>query len=596
MRGAAGLRMHDRLHGTHYWDMIKDGYYRGMEQEFVRPDGTLNFYRSARTGIGLAGTSFSTDLRPTLPHIADRAWTLLRAAYGERDGKLVTPLAGRDKLLDTGNYSFHPLKAYAYIIEEAREVGDDEAADAAWDEVQQRIDMTIDDRGWLVVEGASVAAHLALARSLNGRKSGWLDLISRGMPDAWVNGPQVESVPYPAVMVSRAVKDGEALDAVFRSTNGGGRFDIELSQLRPHAEYDLTGATAASLVADERGRADGRGGAQRAAGAAARAAGLRADRCRIAAALRQAPHERPLDLDVDPDVGAAVGRRPAPARARPPDGQGPGSACRPSSTSTSGVRRGWRPRRAAGSRRSTSTASPMGSRRARPHADPGPRPRAVGSRRGDRLRDRAAAPDRGGPPRRSRRPDGGDLATRFAQANVGAALAALANGMPTDAAGPTQPSIALFEHMAERDDGLAVLLRSHRTVNAELWQAWAAFSDERVRDRRLHRARALALDPAARGVRRQRLRAPDRRVAGGAAPAAARRAASPSSSSCAGPSSGASPVAEAALAELGYPRRRVPRRRDAPAVRRPRPARRPGAPAGADLRRADARRSRKRAG
>ena len=42
--------------------------------------------------------------------------------------------------------------------------------------------------------------------------------------------------------------------------------------------------------------------------------------------------------------------------------------------------------------------------------------------------------------------------------------------------------------MAERDDGLAVLLRSHRAVNAELWQAWAAFSDERVRDRRLHRA------------------------------------------------------------------------------------------------------------
>ena len=255
MRGAAGLRIHDRLHGTHYWDMIKDGYYRGMEQEFVRPDGTLNFYRSARTGIGLASSGFATDLRPTLPHVADRAWTMLRSAYEERDGELVTPLWGRDKLLDTGNYAFHPLKAYAYLIEEAREVGDDEAAEAAWEEVQQRIDMTIDDRGWLVVDGASMAAHLALARSLNGRKSGWLDLITRGMPEAWANGPQVESVPYPAVMVSRAVTDGQALDAVFRSTNGGGRFDVELSQLRPNGEYDLTGATAESLVADAQGRA-----------------------------------------------------------------------------------------------------------------------------------------------------------------------------------------------------------------------------------------------------------------------------------------------------------------------------------------------------
>ena len=115
--------------------------------------------------------------------------------------------------------------------------------------------MKIDDRGWLVVDGASMASRLALARSLNGRKSGWLDLITRGMPDAWRNGPQIESVPYPAVMVSRAVNDGDALDAVFRSTNGGGRFNVELSQLRPNGEYDVTGGTTESVVADAQGRA-----------------------------------------------------------------------------------------------------------------------------------------------------------------------------------------------------------------------------------------------------------------------------------------------------------------------------------------------------
>ena len=158
-------------------------------------------------------------------------------------------------MLDTGNYSFHPLKAYAYIIEEAREAGDEEAAQAAWDEVQQRIDMKIDDRGWLVVEGASMAAHLGIARSLNGRKGGWLDMITKGMPEEWVTGPQVESVPYPAVMVTRAVTDGRALDVVLRSTNGGGRRPVELSQLRPGAEYGVTGGSAATLVADARGRA-----------------------------------------------------------------------------------------------------------------------------------------------------------------------------------------------------------------------------------------------------------------------------------------------------------------------------------------------------
>ena len=98
----------------------------------------------------------------------------------------------------TGNSSFHPLKACAYIIEEAREAGDEEAAQAAWDEVQQRIDMKIDDdRGWLVVEGASMAAHLGIARSLNGRKGGWLDVITKGMPEAWATAPRSSRCPTP---------------------------------------------------------------------------------------------------------------------------------------------------------------------------------------------------------------------------------------------------------------------------------------------------------------------------------------------------------------------------------------------------------------
>ena len=68
---------------------------------------------------------------------------------------------------------------------------------------------------------------------LNGRKGGWLDMITKGLPEAWVTGPQVELVPYPAVMVTRAVTDGSALDVVLRPANGGGRHPVELSQPRP---------------------------------------------------------------------------------------------------------------------------------------------------------------------------------------------------------------------------------------------------------------------------------------------------------------------------------------------------------------------------
>lgn len=75
------------------------------------------------------------------------------------------------------------------------------------------------------------------------------------------------------------------------------------------------------------------------------------------------------------------------------------------------------------------------------------------------------------------------LAERFAASTIGAMLSALAFGMPADAARPTQAAVALFERLAERDDGLAVALRAHRLLAAELWQMWAAFAGDRVRDR-----------------------------------------------------------------------------------------------------------------
>jgi PucR C-terminal helix-turn-helix domain/GGDEF-like domain len=144
------------------------------------------------------------------------------------------------------------------------------------------------------------------------------------------------------------------------------------------------------------------------------------------------------------------------------------------------------------------------------------------------------------------------LATRFAHASVGANLAALAYGMPTETARPTQSSLELFEHLTERDDGLAVLLRSHRLVSAELWQAWAAFTDERVLDRRLHRA-VLSLSTRELGAYSDSVcehltgawpEARRRRRRGVGVPVAQllRRAVF-----------GPRAVAEAALAELGYP-------------------------------------------
>jgi hypothetical protein len=115
--------------------------------------------------------------------------------------------------------------------------------------------MRIDERGWLGIDGASLSSHIALSRALVGRKAGWLDMIEKGMPAAWLEGPQIESVPYPTALVARAANDGGVLEAVLRPTNGGARIDVALSQLVPRSRYDVTGAVEPTLTADEGGNA-----------------------------------------------------------------------------------------------------------------------------------------------------------------------------------------------------------------------------------------------------------------------------------------------------------------------------------------------------
>jgi hypothetical protein len=74
------------------------------------------------------------------------------------------------------------------------------------------------------------------------------------------------------------------------------------------------------------------------------------------------------------------------------------------------------------------------------------------------------------------------LAEHSVLSTVGAMLSALAYGVPADAAQPTDAATALFERLAERDDGLAVALRAQRLLLTELWELWAQFVDEHVAD------------------------------------------------------------------------------------------------------------------
>lgn len=67
--------------------------------------------------------------------------------------------------------------------------------------------------------------------------------------------PVLAGVPYPEVMVARAVSDGARLDLVLRAWTEPGRRELLLEQLVPGPDYAVTGALEASVTPDAQGGA-----------------------------------------------------------------------------------------------------------------------------------------------------------------------------------------------------------------------------------------------------------------------------------------------------------------------------------------------------
>jgi hypothetical protein len=68
------------------------------------------------------------------------------------------------------------------------------------------------------------------------------------------------------------------------------------------------------------------------------------------------------------------------------------------------------------------------------------------------------------------------------QANVGAILSMLAYGVPGASIQPPAGALELFERLADREDGLTIILRAYRVGMAELWQIWARHVADGARD------------------------------------------------------------------------------------------------------------------
>ncbi|MDZ7910502.1 MAG: hypothetical protein U5O16_01425 [Rhodococcus sp. (in: high G+C Gram-positive bacteria)] len=260
--GVNTLILHDRLHGTGYFDELRDDIAQAYEREFTRPDGRLIGVRNETLGLtwniwASEGVSLPTTywMNAFLPDQAHRAWWLLRRNALTYDGERYVLPRNAGNRCDVGSYSFGSDSfAQTFLSLSAREMGDNDVADAAFGCVDAKEEVTRRS-GVARYEGLSTQGNLYSLMARFARPSVNRDLIGAGLPAQWKSGPRLAEAAYPHVLVARAVTDGKALDLVLRQGVRPVRTAIVVDQLSPHASYALRGGIDESVVADSAGRA-----------------------------------------------------------------------------------------------------------------------------------------------------------------------------------------------------------------------------------------------------------------------------------------------------------------------------------------------------
>jgi hypothetical protein len=259
--GILPLPVHDRLYGTDYSHRILPSFREGFENEFVSPDGRVIGLRSKWTGLTVpAMTSIISDasviwqIHPIFPDIARRQWAILREEFvGLGTDGLEVKFSGWDNI-DTGNYKRSNVAALVWLLAAAKELGDNEIAEATANRIEAEGNPVI-EHGMRRYASVSAQANLGLLLASTGRANAHFDRVTGGLPEVWARGPILADAPYPDVLVARAVTDGAGLDLVLRPGTTGGRHRLEFARLTLGATYRVHGAVDAELSARPDGTA-----------------------------------------------------------------------------------------------------------------------------------------------------------------------------------------------------------------------------------------------------------------------------------------------------------------------------------------------------
>jgi hypothetical protein len=253
--GISGMVATDRLLGNSYGDRLRKRFESALEKEFSFPDGSIVPICSELTGFtipGLAG-ALSDGINAILcaaylPHIAHRNWAFTKKENIEYDAKgrlNCINLTGADKL-DPGNYKPGEGSIRSIFAAAAAEFGDEKLRLDLLKQLDEEYHPVFTTpSGAMKNKGLSTVEQGTALRARLGRFQDWCKMIQKGPPEQVFQGPILDSVPFPEVLVAKAYsQDGESVDLVFYNGKAAGTFSLGFKNLKVGRKYKLGKLTA----------------------------------------------------------------------------------------------------------------------------------------------------------------------------------------------------------------------------------------------------------------------------------------------------------------------------------------------------------------
>jgi hypothetical protein len=257
----------DRIFGTDEMRDLLPKLRVGQVSEMLSADGMPIGGRCGFLGTRIIGNPMKSTINVVcqwgwqaatfFPDLARRVWAILRREVIRRDadGDAEVTITPFDRL-DPANFKKHTLHVYAHLLVMARELGDEDTADALLRKVAKTYARS-DRDGTTSYPRAATVTHALMAMGRLLRRGDLRTLHRDGPPGSCMRGPLLENASYPQVLVAKAWSHrGSDLELVLEPGTGEPVQRLGLSRLQPCATYVVRSSDGErSVDADAQGRA-----------------------------------------------------------------------------------------------------------------------------------------------------------------------------------------------------------------------------------------------------------------------------------------------------------------------------------------------------